>query len=333
VTCTVVVGGAYGDEGKGKVVSYLAIKDDIGIAARGGVGPNAGHTVVYNGKTFKFRMLPSAVVNERTKLMIGAGVLVNPDVLINEVNQCGVDGRLTVDRQCALIDKVHIERDKEGHLREKIATTGTGTGPANSDRVLRIARLAKDEPLLRDYIGNVAEQVNTAIDAGERVLLEGTQATYLSVYHGTYPYTTSKDVTASSVCADIGVGPMKVDEVTVVFKSYLTRVGAGPLENELPPEEVARRGWQEFGSVTGRPRRAAPFNVQIVKKSLMLNSASQIAITKLDTLFPETARVKDYSRLSNQAKKFIEDVEEETGVKVTLIGTGSECHDMIDRRG
>jgi adenylosuccinate synthase len=332
VTCTVVVGGAFGDEGKGKVVSYLAVKDNVDVAARGGVGPNAGHTVVYNSKVLKLRMLPSAIVNEKTRLMIGPGVLVNPEVLVDEVSQYNVDGRLIIDRQCGIIERSHIERDKEGHLRDTITTTGTGTGPANSDRILRVARVAKDEPLLSKYIGDVAEEVNTAIDNKEKVLLEGTQATGLSIYHGTYPYTTSKDVTASAICADVGVGPRKVTDVIVVFKSYFTRVGAGPLENELPSDEILRRGWQEYGSVTGRPRRAAPFDIQVAKRSVMLNSASQIAITKLDVLFPETSHAQQYSNLSDAAKKFVEMIEAETGTDVTLIGTGNECYDIIDRR-
>ncbi|MGB9630634.1 MAG: adenylosuccinate synthetase, partial [Candidatus Methanodesulfokora sp.] len=78
---TVVVGGFYGDEGKGKILSYLSVVDDVDLGVRGGVGPNAGHTVVFKGKEFKLRQIPSAFVNERTLLLIGPGVLINPEVL------------------------------------------------------------------------------------------------------------------------------------------------------------------------------------------------------------------------------------------------------------
>ncbi len=84
--CTVTIGGFYGDEGKGKIIAYLAIKDDYNVAARGGVGPNAGHTFVQNSKEYKVRMLPSAVLNKNTRLLIGAGVLVEPNILLKEIN-------------------------------------------------------------------------------------------------------------------------------------------------------------------------------------------------------------------------------------------------------
>src|ERR1700693_5161617 len=124
MTCSVIVGGAYGDEGKGKIISYLALHDDPTIAVRGGVGPNAGHTIEYSGRTLKLRMLPSAVVNPKTRLLIGAGVLVDPNVFLREVEQLGCDRRARVDRNCAMIESKHIVSDKEGYLKETIGTTG-----------------------------------------------------------------------------------------------------------------------------------------------------------------------------------------------------------------
>ncbi|MGI0091025.1 MAG: adenylosuccinate synthetase, partial [Nitrososphaerales archaeon] len=101
--CTVVIGGAFGDEGKGKIISYLALKDNPSIGVRGGVGPNAGHTVIAKGKTLKLRMLPSAVVNEKTQLLIGAGVLVDPEVFLREVRETKSQTRARVDKNCAVI--------------------------------------------------------------------------------------------------------------------------------------------------------------------------------------------------------------------------------------
>ncbi len=329
---TVVVGGFFGDEGKGKIISYLALKDDVDVAVRGGVGPNAGHTTVYRGAKGKVRMLPSAFVNERTRLMIGAGVLVNPEVLLQEIERFGVKDRFMLDPNCCIIERRHVELDRRGHLKDVIGTTGTGTGPANADRVLRKARLARDVPELKEYLGDVAFEVNRAIDEGKRVLVEGTQGTYLSLYHGTYPYVTSKDVTASAICSDVGIGPKKVEEVLFVFKAYVTRLGGGPLDGELSEEEVRRRGWVEFGTVTGRMRRVAPFNFKLAKRAVMLNSATQVALTKLDVLYPECRGVREFEGLSERAKEFVERVEEELGVPVTLIGTGEESMDVVDRR-
>ena len=331
--CLVTVGGFYGDEGKGKIIAYLAKKDKPTIAVRGGVGPNAGHTFTFEGKEYKVRMLPSAALNPTTRLLIGAGVLVNPQVLLKEIAMFQSEDRTFVDAQCGIIEQTHIDRDKgEDYLKNKIGTTGTGTGPANADRALRTLKLAKDVPELSLYIEEVSNSVNYALESNENVLVEGTQGTYLSLFHGSYPYVTSKDVTASAICSDIGLGPKRVDDVLVVFKAYVTRVGGGLLQNELSEEEAKKRGWLEFGSVTGRQRRASPFDMDLAKKAIRLNSATQLAVTKMDVLYSQCAGVREYSKLPVEAKKFVEDIEGETGLKVALIGTGPELYDVVDRR-
>ena len=331
--CLVTIGGFYGDEGKGKIIAYLATKDDYNVAARGGVGPNAGHTFVQNGKEYKVRMLPSAVVNKNTRLLIGAGVLVEPNILLKEIHEFNSVDRTFIDFQCGIIEPHHLETDKsDDHLKQTIGTTGTGTGPANADRASRKLKLAKDLPEVSLFLEDVSNSINYSIDNKENVLIEGTQGTFLSLYHGMYPYVTSKDVTASAICSDVGIGPKKIDDVLIVFKSFVTRVGEGPLANEISLDESREKNWLEFGSVTGRQRRAAPFDFNLAKKSIQINSATQIALTKLDIIFPQCKSIKDYSKLSNDAKKFVEDIEAETGIPVTIIGTGSEISDTIDRR-
>jgi len=333
LAATVVVGGFFGDEGKGKIISYLALRDEVAATVRGGVGPNAGHTVVYGGSIYRLRMLPSGLVNEHSKLMIGPGVLVNPELLLDEINRYGVGSRVIVDPQCGVIEGFHMLRDSSGHLKEGIGTTGAGTGPANSDRVLRTCRLLREVEGVSEYLGDVPLEVNRLVDKGKPVLIEGTQGTFLSLYHGTYPYVTSKDVSASAICSDVGLGPKKVSEVVVVFKAYVTRVGTGPLRGELSQEEAERRGWMEVGTVTGRPRRTAPFDYELAKRAVLLNSATQIALTKIDVAFSDCRGVKRYDELSEDAKRFIEQIESSTGIPVALIGTGPDVFDVIDRRG
>jgi len=330
--CSVVVCGFFGDTGKGKVISYLALKDKLDVTVRAGVGPNAGHTVVYGGTQYGLRMLPSAFVNEKCRLLIGPGVLVNPEVLLREIQLTKTEGRVGVDPQCAIIEQRHIEADKWGLLAEQIKTTGTGTGPCNAERALRKVRVARDLPELKKYLADVPLEVNRAINAKKNVLIEGTQGTYLSLYHGTYPYCTSKDVTASAACSDVGVGPTRVDEVIIVFKAFTTRVGAGPLQGEISWEEAEKRGWAETATVTGRRRRAAPFNFELAKRAVMLNGATQTAMTKIDVLFPECKGVKSYEELSSDAKAFIKRVEKEIKLPVTLVGTGPECWEIVDKR-
>ncbi|UCC27671.1 MAG: adenylosuccinate synthetase [Candidatus Bathyarchaeota archaeon] len=332
MTCTVVVCGFFGDTGKGKIISYLALKDEIAVTARAGVGPNAGHTVVHEGKQYKLRMLPSSFLYKNCRLLIGPGVLVNPNVFLKEIEMTHSEDRVGVDLQCAIIEQKHIEADRKGHLAEKIQTTGTGTGPCNAERALRIVKIAKDIPSLQKFLADVPSEVNRAIDEGKNVLIEGTQGTYLSLFHGTYPYCTSKDVTASAACSDVGVGPTKVDEVILVLKAYTTRVGGGFLPNELSEEEATERGWLEVATVTGRKRRAAPFSYELARRAVMLNGATQLAITKIDVSFPECKGLRSYGELSREARKFVEKVEKETKVPVTLVGTGPDAWEIVDRR-
>jgi adenylosuccinate synthase len=262
--------------------------------------------------------------------MIGPGVVVNPDVLLKEITEFGVSDRVSVDKYCGIIEPSHQKEDLS--LKEKIGSTGSGTGPANAQRAMRTLKLAKDIDSLLPYLDDVPKAINEALDANQNVLVEGTQGTHLSLWHGTYPYVTSKDVTASAICADIGLGPKKVDEVLVVFKSYVTRVGGGPLDNELSQEEAAKRGWAEVGTVTGRQRRAAEFNFELAKRAIMINSATQIAITKLDVLFPSCANARSPDALDSKAKSFIKNIEERLNVPVTLLGTGPTVNDVIDLR-
>jgi len=330
LTVTVFVGGFFGDEGKGKIVAYYSLTKRPKLAARGGVGPNAGHTVVFNGKAYKLRLVPSAFVCSDTMLTIGPGVLVDESVLLKEIAELGVDGRLRVDLNCGLIEKRHVDRDKANtHLRDQIGTTGSGSGPAMEDRVSRTLKLCSSSESLKPYLADTVELVHEVLESGGLVVAEGTQGTFLSLYHGTYPYVTSKDVTASSVCSDIGVGPKHVGEVVVVFKSYVTRVGNGPLRGELDPSEAERRGWVERGTVTGRLRRVAPFDFELAKKAVKLNGATACAITKLDALYPEVRGVREAAKLSAEAKKFVEQVEDATGVPVRYVGTGEDVWDTV----
>ena len=329
---TVVVGGFFGDEGKGKIISYLAKKDNPTIVVRGGAGPNAGHTIKDGNTTYKVRMLPSGFLNKNAQVMIGPGVVVDPQVFLKEIQEFGVSGRAFLDNHCGIIEQNHLDQDSKGRLKEKIGSTGSGTGPANAERAMRTLKMAKDIESLSSYIKDVPDEINSALKNKEEVLVEGTQGTHLSLWHGTYPFVTSKDVTAAGICADVGLGPKSVNEVLIVFKAYLTRVGTGPMPGELGAEETEKKGWAEFGTVTGRPRRAAEFDFNLARRAVMLNSATQIAITKLDVRFPECSGIKSMNELSSNAKSFIKNIEEKLEVPVTLIGTGPLVDDVVDLR-
>ncbi len=329
---TLLVGGFFGDEGKGKIAAFLALKDKPFAAVRTGA-VNAGHTVVHEGRKWKLRAIPSFFLSKETKLYIAAGALVRMDVLQRELEETGAKGRLWLDYKTGIIDEEHVRREREDEFLVKVVgTTGQGVGAAMADRVFRRLKLARDYPELKDMLADVALEVNEALDKGLDVYIEGTQGAFLSLYHGDYPYVTSRDTTAAALLSEVGVGPKKVDEIIIVFKAYVTRVGGGPLPGELSEEEALRRGWLEIATVTGRKRRAAPFNFDLARRAIMLNSATQAAITKIDVLFPEAAGKTRWEDLPREARDWIEHVENELKIPVTIIGTGEEAMHTIDRR-
>ena len=333
MSCTIIVGGFFGDEGKGKVVAHIAQKDEPVIISRGGVGPNAGHTVQVGDHEYGVRMVPSGFIYPKAKLCIGSGVLVDPRVLKQEVDMLGVQGRIFVDKRCGIITEDHIARDKGStHLAKTIGSTGSGCGPANADRVMRISPQAKDVPELAEYLLDVPLAINDALKKGDTVLLEGTQGFGISLYYGTYPFVTSKDTSASQIAADNGVGPTKIDDVIVVFKAYPTRVGEGPFSTEMSVEKSDAMGIQEFGTVTHRKRRIGGWDGEMARYSAMINGCTQAAITGIDRIDKACYGVTEYRRLTKKAREFLSRVEADIGSPITLISTGPDISQIIDIR-
>ena len=329
--CTVIVGAFWGDEGKGKIISYLALKDKLDFCVRTG-SVNAAHTVWIAGRRYALHMVPAAFVYEKCRLLIGAGANVHVGKFLEEIELTKVNDRVRVDNQASIIEEKHSIQDKTSAHLKGIGTTGWGVGPAIEERVRRTAKTAKEIPELQPYLADVATEINEAMDTGKRVLLEGTQGFMLSLYHGTYPYVTGRDTGAAAICSEAGVGPTRVNDVLIVLKSFITRVGGGPLPRELTKEEAMRRGWFETAAGTGRDRRSAPFDFELAKKVAKINGATQAAVTKIDVLFSKCRGAQAFDDLPGKAKEFIKEIEEKTGVPVVLIGTGPEALDIVDRR-
>ncbi len=329
--CTVIAGGFWGDEGKGKIISYLALKDPVDVCVRTG-SVNAAHTIWYKGKRYALHMVPGGFVNEKCRLLVGPGTNVHVAQFFKEVEETGVKNRIGVDSQASIIEEKHSDQDKSSAHLKGLGTTGWGVGPAIEERVRRTARLAKDISELKPYLTDVSQEANSAIAKGKNVLLEGTQGLMLSLFYGTYPYVTSRDTSASAICSEAGVGPTKIDNVLVVFKAFMTRVGTGPLPGEISKEEAQKRGWFETAAGTGRDRRSAPFNFELAKRTVTINGATQVAVTKLDCVYPKCKSVKAFGELPKEARQFIGEIEKQTGTPVVLIGTGADALDIVDRR-
>ncbi|MER6441906.1 adenylosuccinate synthetase [Streptomyces sp. NPDC001185] len=328
---TIVVGGQWGDEAKGKICSYLALRDSAAVSVRAGLGPGAGHTVVHEGRTLRMRQLPSAVVNPATRLLLGAGVLVRPEVLLREIEDLGVGDRVGIDHRASVIEPGHVDAEaRDTHLTDRVRSTGSGHGPALAARAMRTALRAEDVPELAPYLCDTAADANGALDHGEHVLVEGTNGYGLSVLYGSYPYTVGKDSTASTAAADAGLGPLAIDDVVLCFRTYPIRVGAGPLPTEIPQERAEELGIVEFGTVTGRRRRVGTFDLDEARESIRVNRPSRIALTFLDYIDPGCRGMRG-GELPSQAAEFVAWVEEGLQRQVDFIGTGPDTLDLIDR--
>ena len=139
---------------------------------------------------------------------------------------------------------------------------------------------------IRPMVADVSYRLDQAMKAGQRLLFEGAQGSLLDVDHGTYPYVTSSNTVAAAAAVGSGVGPQRLNYMLGITKAYATRVGSGPFPTELIEEtgERLRQRGQEFGSVTGRPRRCGWFDAAALRRSVQLNGLTGLCITKLDVL-------------------------------------------------
>lgn len=279
---TVIVGGQFGSEGKGKVAHLLAKRQGARVAVRVG-GSNAGHTAYDDeGRKYTFRHLPTAALLPRVLCVLGAGSLIDPDVLAEEVDRIGLaPERLRIDPMAFVITKEHQEREAASGLAERIGSTASGTGAALVERIERSSgdNLARHHPFLGRFVaGPVREVLREALDRDERVIVEGTQGFGLSNLHAAdYPKATSRDTTAATFVAEAGLSPLDVDEVVLVIRAFPIRVAgdSGPLPRETTWKEVgsltSRHELIELTTVTGRIRRVGEFHPAVVRAAIVAN--------------------------------------------------------------
>ncbi|MBU0759752.1 MAG: adenylosuccinate synthase [Candidatus Omnitrophica bacterium] len=320
MSCTIVVGAQWGDEGKGKIIDILSADADIIVRYQG--GNNAGHTVVVGDKEFILHLIPSGILHKGKTCIIGNGLVIDPEALLKEISMLrqkgiNVDGNLMISESAHAIFPYHKVIDKRRGAQ--IGTTGRGIGPCYVDKMarcgIRMADLVNKDLLrkklkanlegsrefdfdkiydsyldygrkVRKYLTNVSLVLNKAISKNKRILFEGAQGTLLDIDHGTYPYVTSSSSTAGGALTGTGVGPTKIDKVIGVVKAYTTRVGEGPFPTEFKKDlmERIRSKGKEFGATTGRPRRCGWFDAVIVRHAVNVNGLSEIVVTKLDVL-------------------------------------------------
>ena len=296
----VVIGLSYGDEGKGKVVDYLA--KDYNFVVRFHGGNNAGHTLVVNGHRTAVHALPSGVLRPYVNNVIGNGCVVDPLQLAKEIEEHGgpssLKGRLFISHAAHLITPTTVEEDRA--TGSKVGTTGRGIGPTYAAKMhrtsMRMNDLDKDKlddvygkditSLIRPFVCDTHALLRNAHASGANILLEGAQGTMLDIDHGTYPYVTSSNCTIGAALTGTGLNHKALRKVIGVVKAYSTRVGEGPFPTEQANDigNKLRELGGEYGTTTGRNRRCGWLNMSDLRYACTLNGVDDIVITKLDVL-------------------------------------------------
>lgn len=314
-----IVGIQWGDEGKGKIVDALAKDYDFVVRYQG--GHNAGHTIVVGEKKYALHLIPSGVITPQCKNIIGNGVVIDLQALLDEIEQFGdLQGRLFISDRAHLILPFHQERDimSEAESKTAIGTTGKGIGPTYCDKVSRIgiracdlhdldaleSRILERKDLeerqtksimkllkrtankILPFITDTASMLWQAQKNGQKILLEGAQGSMLDIDHGTYPFVTSSTTIASGACSGSGLPPKSLQKVIGICKAYCTRVGNGAFPSEEFGElgELLRQKGAEFGTTTGRARRCGWFDAVAARYACNLNGCDELALMKLDVL-------------------------------------------------
>lgn len=343
----VLVGGQYGSEGKGQIVSYLSPEYDILVRVG---GPNAGHQVFEEPQPYTHHQLPSGSRCSSALLLIGPGATLRVPNLLDEIADCKVEsGRLFVDPQAMIISDDDRKGEEEG--TRTIGSTGQGVGLALARRITgRLyappPALARDIPELKPFIRRVVEVLEEAYSQDKRILLEGTQGTALSLYHGHYPHVTSRDTTVAGCLAEAGIAWNRVRRAIMVCRTYPIRVqspaggDSGFMSQETTWLEISRRSKislarlkkAERTSTTHRARRVAEFDWCLLRRSALLNGVTDIALTFTDYLSVQNQKAMRFDQLHGNTINFIEEIERVAGAPVSLIATGFNDRSIIDRR-
>ncbi len=337
VSATSVVGLQWGDEAKGKLVDILTLEHDIVVRYQG--GNNAGHTVVFNGKTYKLSLLPTGILRSEKLSVIGPGLVVNPKALLSEMDAIRQQG-IEIGENLIISDRAHVifphHMAEEAVLEasrkdDAIGTTMRGIGTCYRDKAgrthaIRVGDLYH-EASFRSRLESIVEQKNTIIQAlapgsetidhaavaeeyleyarilkphvtdttarlhreiaaGKRLLFEGAQGSLLDVDHGTFPFVTSSNSSAAGIHNGSGVPQRHIKRMIGIVKAYTTRVGGGPFPTELDNEigQLIRDTGNEYGTVTGRPRRCGWLDAVATGYSARVCGVDCIAVTLLDVL-------------------------------------------------
>jgi adenylosuccinate synthase len=327
---SVVVGGQFGSEGKGKVAHRIACDERASIVVRVG-GTNSGHTAVDDkGRTWALRQLPVSVLAPDTVAVLPAGAIIDPEIFANEVRELGLSShRVVVSRYATVISNEDKHTEQTEGLVDRIGSTGSGTGAALIRRISRqsgTAILASEHPVLKNYLGDASLVMREALSRNELIVVEGSQGFGLSLLHGGYyPNATSRDTTAATFIGEAGLSPRDVKDVILVLRAHPIRVAgkSGPLEGETTWAKIAKGAglpvnYCELTTATKKVRRVGKFDPALVRRAIEANNPTRIVMNHLD--YVDSFVRKGVFR--DRAMDFLEKVEMSIERSIDWIGNG-----------
>lgn len=320
---TVVVGGQFGSEGKGKVAHILSRYEKASLAVRIG-SPNSGHTVYDDLKQkYVFKYLPTACI-DGVNSIVPAGSVIKTKELLREISQCNsfeIQPFFFVDPRATVCAYYHSKWESKSGLIPRIGSTASGTGYALIQRMKRknCDILAGNIAILQPYLYDTSQIITTMLKNNKRVIVEGSQGFGLDLYHSNhYPYVTSRSTTASAHIASVGISPLYVDRIVLVIRAFPIRVAgnSGPLPNEISWKVLSAESKKidlvEYTSITHKIRRVARFDSDIVKKAIAHNNPTHIVLNHVDYACP--------NRTDNEIEKFVSFVENSIKRRIDYIG-------------
>lgn len=352
----VILDGQWGSTGKGKLAGYLAMEHDVDMAVCDFMS-NAGHTYVYdNGVKVVTCQLPSSVVNTDTILVINAGSAITLERLFKEIDEHNCASRVFIHPHAAVITEE--DREHEAKCLKRISSTLKGCGGSLARKVMRVAKLAKDEPKLAKFIAPTGEMTLQVLRSGGTVLVEGAQGFDLSLNHGyDYPYCTSRDVTTMSILNNAAIPPRYLGCVFGTLRTYPIRVGnmiedgtmvgtSGPWhhdQKEISWEELAHSSGAsdsivERTTVTNKVRRVFTFSYSQVKRFIDVCEPDYLFVNFINHVNANDAGKRTLSDLSLSSRLFLEELDSKlegwsraSGYRTNIryIGTGAKHSDMI----
>lgn len=330
MSVSIIVGGQYGSEGKGKISDFWARKMDASAIVRVG-GPNSGHTIYApNGERFAFSQVPTSCLRSNALSILPAGSYIDIQALQSEIIKANLTpDKLAIDFNAMIIDSDCKEKEKQLTLRECIGSTLSGTGQAVSRRVMRgkDVTLAKNVAYLIPFVADTKALMRSLINDGHHVVIEGTQGYGLSNLHSRcYPYATSRDTSAAGFLSEAGLSPFDVEHIVMVLRAFPIRVAgnSGPLPDEITWDELTRESGSsekicEYTTVTRKLRRVGRFNPDVVIEAISVNRPDVIVLNHVDYF---DMKQQGKTELSDLQRKCVMGISDSIKRQIDYVGNG-----------